>query len=244
MALFGKQFFKSSDARAEDAYRSGVLAVSAKKFQEAYDHFNRAAEGEHGSAYYNLFLLHGGGYLPTFDLDAAADNFYKAAAIGHPKAEQQLYMLEGADRAGFGMDNLAALASGSVETGFLPPILMVCASRFVNAVSIKYGATMDVIAYELDAASASEDEYVQAFIRRTGVASSFYRGGLNRLVEGSAADQITDGLNDFSLALSRSGMGSKLGKMARCTVVGHMIKKSYLGENASPLLGVKRFFEV
>ena len=54
MALFGKQFFKSSDARAEDAYRSGVLAVSAKKFQEAYDHFNRAAEGEHGSAYYNL----------------------------------------------------------------------------------------------------------------------------------------------------------------------------------------------
>ena len=57
-------------------------------------------------------------------------------------------------------------------------------------------------------------------------------------------DQITDGLNDFSLALSRSGMGSKLGKMARCTVVGHMIKKSYLGENAAPLLGVKRFFEV
>ena len=158
MALFGKQFFRSSDATAEDAYRSGVMAMTAKDFQGAYHHFNRAAEGEHGSAYYNLFLLHGGGYLPTFDLDAAADNFYKAAAIGHPKAEQQLYMLEGADRAGFGMDNLAALAAGSVETGFLTPILMVCACRFVSAVSIKYGATMDVIAYELDAASSSEDE--------------------------------------------------------------------------------------
>jgi hypothetical protein len=244
MALFGKQFFKSSDARAEDAYKSVVLAVSAKKFQVAYDHFNRAAEGEHGSDCYNLFLLYGGGYLPTFDLDAAADNFYKAAAIGHPKAEQQLYMLEGADRAGFGMDNLAALTAGPVETGFLPPILMVCACRFVSAVSIKHGATMDVIAYELDAASFSKDGYVQAFIRRMGIAPSFYRGGINRLVEGSAAYQITDGLNDFSLARSRSGMGSKLGKMTRRTVVGHLIKKSYVGENAAPLLGVQRFFEV
>lgn len=243
MAFFGKQFFKSSDARAEEAYKSGVLAVSAKNFQDAYDHFNRAAEGEHGSAYYNLFLLHGGGYLPTLDLNVAADNFYKAAAIGHPKAEQQLFMLEGADRAGFGMDNLAALAARSVETGFLPPVLMVCVCRFVSAVSVKYGATMDVIAYELDAASSSEEGYVQAFIRRTGIASSFYRGGMNRLVEGSAADQIADGLNNFSVVLSRSGMGSKLGKMARCTVVGHLIKKSYLGENAAPLLGVRRFLE-
>lgn len=40
------------------------MAVTAKDFQGAYHHFNRAAEGEHGSAYYNLFLLHGGGY-PT-----------------------------------------------------------------------------------------------------------------------------------------------------------------------------------
>lgn len=79
---------------------------------------------------------------------------------------------------------------------------------------------------------------------KTLIASSFYRGGLNRLIEGSAANQITDGLNDFSFALSRSGMERKLGKMARCTVVGHMIKKSYLGENAAPLLGVQRFFEV
>lgn len=241
MALFGKQFFKSSNARAEDAYRSGVLAVSAKEYQSAYKLFNRAAEAEHGSAYYNLFLLHGGGYLSTFDLDAAADNYYKAAEIGHPKAKEQLYMLEGADRAGFGMDNLAVLASGSVETGFLPPLLMVCACRFVSAVCLKYGATMDVLAYELDAASTSEDSYVRAFVLRTGINQDFYRGGLDRLVEGSAADQITDGLNDVSLALSRSGMGSRLGKMARCTTVGHMIKKSFLGENAAPLLGVKGF---
>ena len=242
MALFGKQFFKSSNESAEEAYRSGVLAVSAKEYQSAYELFNRAAEAEHGSAYFNLFLLHGGGYLSTFDLDAAADNFYKAAAIGHPKAKEQQYMLEGADRAGFGMDNLAALAARSVESGFLPPILMVCACRFVSAVCLKYGATMDVIAYELDAASSSEDSYVGAFVRRTGIDQNFYRGGLNRLVEGSSADQITDGLNDFSLALSRSGMGSRLGKMARCTIVGHIIKKSYLAERAAPLLGVKSFF--
>lgn len=243
MALFGKQFFRSTNERAEEAYRAGVLAVSAKDYQGAYELFNRAAEAEHGSAYYNLFLLHGGGYLSSFDLDAAADNYYKAAEIGHPKAKAQLYMLEGADRAGFGMDNLAVVAAGSVETGFLPPVLMVCACRFVSAVCTKYGATMDVIAYELDAASSSEDGYVGAFVRRTGIDQNFFRGGLNRLVEGSAADQITDGLNDFSLALSRSGMGSSLGKMARCTIVGHLIKKSYLGEKAAPLLGVTRFFE-
>lgn len=242
MAIFGKQFFKSANASAEEAYKSGVLAVGAREYQNAYELFNRAAEAQHGSAYYNLFLLHGGGYLSTFDLDAAADNYYKAAELGHPKAKEQLYMLEGADRAGFGMDNLAVLAAGSVETGFLPPILMVCACRFVSAVCLKYGATMDVIAYELDAASTSEDSYVMTFVRRTGINQDFYRGGLNRLVEGSSADQITDGLNDFSLALSRSGMGSKLGKMARCTTVGHLIKKSYLGESAAPLLGVKGFF--
>ena len=242
MALFGKQYFKSPNESAEMAYAAGVLAVTAKEYQAAYELFNTAAEAEHGSAYFNLFLLHGGGYLSTYDLDAAADCFYKAAAIGHPTAKEQLWMLEAADRAGFGMDNLAAYAARSVETGFLPPILMVCACRFVIAICLKYGATMDVIAYELDSANSIDDKYVSAFVRRTGIDQNFYRGGMQRILEGSSADQITDGLNDFGQALSRSGMGSRLGVMACCTVVGHMIRKSYLGENAVPLLGVKGFF--
>lgn len=243
MALFGKQHFKSLNENAEMAYKLGVLAVSAKEYQAAYELFNKAAEAEHGSAYFNLFLLHGGGYLSTYDLDAAADCFYKAAAIGHPTAKEDLWMLEAADRAGFGMDNLAAYASRSVETGFLPPLLMVCACRFVIAICLKYGATTDVIAYELESASSIDDKYVRAFVRRTGIDQNFYRGGMKRVVEGSSADTITDGLNDFGLALSRSGMGSRLGIMACCTVVGHVIRKSYLGESAAPLRGVKEFFD-
>lgn len=244
MALFGKQYFKSPNESAEMAYRAGVMAVSAKNYQAAYEHFNEAAEAEHGSAYFNLFLLHGGGYLSTYDLDAAADCHYKAAAIGHPTAKDQLWMLEAADRAGFGMDNLAAYAARSVETGFLPPLLMTCACRFVSAVCLKYGAVAEVIAYELESASSIDDNCVDAFVRRTGIDQSFYRGGMKRVVEGSAADQITDGLNQFGQALSRSDMSSRLGMMACCTVVGHLIRKSYLGESAAPLRGVKQFFAV
>lgn len=30
--------------------------------------------------------------------------------------------------------------------------------------------------------------------------------------------------------------------MARCTMVGYVIRKSYLGDQSEPLLGVKDFF--
>lgn len=107
---------------------------------------------------------------------------------------------------------------------------MVYACRSVGAVSIKYGARIEVFDYELDAASSSKDGYVQACIRRTGIGHGFYKGRLNRLVERSIADRFPDGLNDFSLPLSRFGLGSKIGQIARCSIVGHMIKQSYLGK--------------
>ena len=46
MALFGKQHFKSPNESAEMAYKLGVLAVSAKEYQAAYEFFNKAAEAE------------------------------------------------------------------------------------------------------------------------------------------------------------------------------------------------------
>ena len=49
MALFGKQHFKSPNESAEMAYKLGVLAVSAKEYQAAYEFFNKAAEAERGS---------------------------------------------------------------------------------------------------------------------------------------------------------------------------------------------------
>lgn len=241
MALFGKQFFKSSDANAEKSYKEGVNAVSRGDYVKAYHLLNKASEAGHPSAYYNLFLIHGGGYITPFDPDAAADNFYKAAAANHPKAKEQLFMLEGADRAGYGMENLARTAAASQKTGYLPPILMVCGCRFVDSVATKFGATMDVIAYELDAASMSDKKFVSSFITRTGVSPSVYRGGMGRLVDGSAADQITDGLNQMSIALIGSKMGSDLALMARCTVVGYVIKKSHLGSRSSHLYGAKEF---
>lgn len=241
MAIFGKQFFKSTDVKAESSYKEGVNAVSRGAYLKAYHLFNEAAKSGHASAYYNLFLIHGGGYITPFDPDAAADNFYKAAAANHPKAKKQLFMLEGADRAGYGMDNLARTAAASEQTGYLPPIFMVCGCRFVDSVSKQFGATMDVVAYELDAASMSDKKFVRSFITRTGVAPSVYKGGMERLIDGSAADQITDGLNQMSVALMGSNMNNDLALMARCTMVGYMIKKSHLGVRSSHLLGVQEF---
>lgn len=242
VAIFGKQFFKSNDVKAENSYKAGVHAVECEAYLKAYHLFNEAAKTGHASAYYNLFLIHGGGYITPFDPDAAADNFYKAAAANHPTAKKQLFMLEAADRGGYGMDNLARTAAASEQTGYLPPIFMVCGCRFVDSISKKFGATMDVVASELDAGSMSDKKFVRSFITRTGVTPSVYRGGMDRVIEGSAADQIIEGLNQISIALMGSRMNKDLALMARCTMVGYMIKKSHLGIKSSHLLGVQEFF--
>lgn len=243
MPVFGKQFFKSPNETAEAAYAAGVIAVSRGDYFTACHLFNQAAEAGHASAYYNLFLLQGGGYISPLDPDAAADCFYKAAASEHPTAMAHSYLLKAADRAGFGMDNLAIMAASSQETEHLPPLLLVCGCRYLDAVSKKFGAVTDVIAYELDAASNSEKSYVREFIARTGIDTNVYLGGMNRLIDGSAADEITDGLNQLSIALGRSMLTDDQAMMVRCTMLGYLIGKSHLCDRSSHLLGVSDFFQ-
>lgn len=81
--------------------------------------------------------------------------------------------------------------------------------------SLQYGATNDVIAHELDAVATSENPATIQFLRRTGIPPSS-EGRLNRLTRGSAADQITDGLNELHLGRT-SGLADELCLMARCT---------------------------
>lgn len=242
MPEVGKQFFTSASAAVEDSYRAGVVALQGNDFNVACKHFVAAAGGGHVSAYYNLSLLLGGGYVSPYDIDLAADCWYKAAAGEHPAASKLLYQLEAADRGGFGTQNLAKIACGPDADGSLIPSLMICAARFFDVLSRKFGATVDVIAYELDAASMSDHAFIGKFIERTGIGRDFYQGGLNRLKAGSAADQITDGLNELTIAMRRGGVSEKLAIMARCTIVGHIISKSPYGERSQPLKGVDTFF--
>lgn len=119
---------------------------------------------------------------------------------------------------------------------------MICAARFFDVTCKKYGATNDVIAYELDGAASSDWKFIHSFIGRTGIDSSFYEGGLNRLSEGSAADQVTDGLNALSVAMGQIGYDQNLIVMARCSIVGYIILKSPYRQNAEPLRGIDAFF--
>ncbi|NDR58268.1 sel1 repeat family protein [Aliiruegeria sabulilitoris] len=243
MALFRKPFFKSGNSGVEADYIAGVTYIQRGDWAAASRHFLRAAEGGHISALYNLSLIWGSGTITPYDFDAAADCWYKAAAAGHPKAKESLWLLEAADRGGFGSDNLVALLQSQPGQGdVLPAVLMICAARFYDVVCKQYGATSDVIAYELDGAMTSDWKFVHDYVKRTGIDRSVYEGGLERLKEGSAADQVTDGLNDFSNALRQKGFDQKLIVMARCSIVGYIIQKSPFGGRAEALRGADSFF--
>ena len=105
MALFRLPSFKSKDDKIEVFYTNGVLAVQAEKYDLANTNFRKAAEGGHVSAFYNLALLNGAGYISPYDLDLAIDYFYKAANAEHPTATENRWLLEAADRGGFGTQN-------------------------------------------------------------------------------------------------------------------------------------------
>ncbi len=154
-----------------------------------------------------------------------------------------LWQLEAADRGGFGADNLAKFTAEANAGNSLVPSIMICAARFYDVICRKYGATVDVIAHELDAAATSDFYFVHSFIKRTGIDTRFYDGGLNRLKPGSAADQITDGLNKLYVAMRHSGASDKLALMARCSIVGHIIAKSPYGDRSQPLCGLDTFFD-
>lgn len=235
-------FFKSTDHDVEASYNLGVKALQDRDINSASQLFGEAAKGGHISALYNLSLLWGGGYVTPYNFDLAADCWYKSATAGHPNAQSTIFMLEAADRGGFGADNLVKFIEREGVSAQLVPQVMICAARFYDAICRKYGATVDVIAYELDAAANSDFDFVQAFIQRTGIGMDFYSGGLDRLETGSAADQITDGLNALCIAMRHSGVSDKLTVMARCSIVGHIIAKSPYGAHAKPLRGIDTFF--
>lgn len=243
MALFQKSFFKSSNTFVENEYVNGVGCLKRGEWTAASRHLSLAAKGGHVSATYNLSLLWGSGRVTPYDFDAAADCWYKAAAMGHPAAKETLWLIEAADRGGFGSDNLARMTLQQGSQNGLVATIIVCAARFYDVICRKFGATNDVIAYELDGAATSDWHFIHSFINRTGIDKSFYGGGLNRLKEGSAADQVTDGLSGFSVAMREAGFDAETTAMARCSIVGYIILKSPYGEKSEPLFGLDKFFD-
>ena len=242
MAEFQNPFFTSSSEGVETEYVAGVIALQGSDYHAASRHFANAAQGGHVSALFNLSLLWGGGSVTPYDFDLAADCWYKAAEAGHPRAKASLWQLEAADRGGIGADNLVKFVEEANAGNIIIPSIMICAARFYDVICRKYGATADVIAYELDAAATSDFDFVHSFIKRTGIDRSFYDGGLNRLKPGSAADQITDGLNKLHVSMLRSGVSDKLTAMSRCSIVGYIIAKSPYSDRAQPLRGLDTFF--
>ena len=157
MALFQNPFFKSDSDFTERQYEIGVRFLAEKDYGQANQYLKKAAEDGHISALYNLAILHGSGVLEPIDVDFAAECFYKAAHAGHPSAQQNLFMLEAADRAGMGTTHLANLALNSPPVdGMLPYLVMITGCRFYAAVCKATDATQQVINYELDAASSRE----------------------------------------------------------------------------------------
>jgi TPR repeat protein len=242
MKIFQNSFFKSKDDSVENLYRQGVLHLKANDYYAADRSLRKAADAGHVSALYNSFLLNGGGFISPYDIDLAADCFYKAAKAEHPSASKNLFMLAAADRGGFGADNLTHLASSIPPQDGLSALLMVCAARFFHAVAEAHEATSAVIAHELNAASYSENRGVLNFVHRTGVPDSFYNGPLSKLEEGGAADQITDGLEGLSHALRSAGHAPEICAMVRCSIVGYIVSKSPHGKKSKPLLGLDKFF--
>ncbi|WP_147269707.1 sel1 repeat family protein [Rhodanobacter denitrificans] len=242
MNLFQGSWFKSTNDSIESRYQQGVSYLKANYHSGADRCLREAAAGGHASALYNLAILHGCGVLSPYDLDFAATCYYKAAKLGHPSAAKSVFMLEAADRGGFGSDNLAQLAAKTPPDRWFSSILMICATRYFSAVSKLHGATDLVIASELHGASISECPGILSFIERTGVPTSLYSDHRTYLEPGSAADQITDGLNSFSAALRAAGNERMLWIAARCTIVGYMISKTSLGDSSKPLLGLVDFY--
>ncbi|HIV79097.1 MAG TPA: hypothetical protein H9899_16385, partial [Candidatus Sphingomonas excrementigallinarum] len=241
MHSFANPFYRSPSDDIEATYAEGVLAIQNGDFGTADHALRRAAAGGHVSALYNLAILHGNGLASPWDPEFGIECFYKAADAGHPNASKGRWMMEGADRGGFGTDNLTRFASQMSPEDGLDAMIMLCACRFIEVLCRQHDATDAVIAYELDAASISDDPAVLRYVERTGMAHHFYDGGLNRLEPGSAADQITDALNNFSVAMKRAGFDKRMVIVARCTIIGHLIRVSRHGSRCKPLLGVQQF---
>lgn len=253
----GAQHFISDDDETESRYSSGVQCLRRGDFDEANTNFKAAALKGHVSAYWNLALLNGSGRITPFDIDYAADCFLTAANGGHPIATKALYMLEAADRGGFGYNNLETMITDGDAMDCLPAILIICACRFTHALCKQHGVTDEVITYELPAAAKSDNLAIREFVRRTGIDlprrpmkwvqespdDSHMEFFSPDLEDGSPADGITDGFNQITVAFMRAGYSDELAAFARCTVLGYLVSKSERGTHAEPLLGFEQFFE-
>lgn len=243
MKIFGKAFFESKNLDIEGAYSTGIYCLKNNDIYGANDYFKQAAVEGHISALYNLSLINGGGSVSPYNIDFAVECFRKAAAGGHPTAKKFSAWLGKADDTSFGTIALAMFASKCPAQNEPHHLLMMVACRLYAALCERYGATEAVIRYELDAASTSDHGYVHEFIKRTGIKKPTYESALNSLEEDSAADQITDGLNNLHTGLKQSGYSDDLCIMIRCTIVGYIISKSAHSATARPLLGVDKFFD-
>lgn len=244
MPEFQKPFFMSSSIQTEREYANGVNYLAQENWYSAFDCLIKAAENGHVSATFNLSVLISSGRLTPFDIDFAADCLYSAHQAGHPGAVQFARMLDAADRAVYGTINLADYASAiNVPTdGALPSMLVLCCCRYYWAICQAHDVVDDVIRYELDAARTSDFKFVHRFADRTGIPHDDYSGGLTSLESGSAADQITDGLNLLAVKMLQSGFSHAHTVMTRCTIVGYIISKSRYAALSKPLYGVDRFF--
>ena len=242
MRLFGSAFFRSESESIEAAYTKGVLAIQKGDYQEADRHLRQAAKGGHVSALFNLGLLHGAGEVSPMDPDFAIECLYKAAEAGHPKAQElKEGFLEPADRGSYGTVNLVQNAAHIGPESGMTYLLMLNACRLIEVLCRQYDATDQVIAYELDGASHSDYPMVHRYLERTGIPTEFYADGLNSLEPGCPADEITDVLNRFSVAMGQAGYDDELVIYARCTIVGHLIRASRHGSKSKPLLGKEEF---
>jgi len=128
----------------------------------------------------NLYLMWGTGAVSPYDFDAAADCWYKAAALGHPKAKESLWLIEAADRGGFGTEILADFAEkqGS-QNGLVAPV-MICAARFFDVLCRKYGESDVVINAVEGHHNDVEPTSVYTFLTAAADAASAGRPGARR----------------------------------------------------------------
>jgi hypothetical protein len=252
----GAQHFISDDDEAESHYIKGILSLRRADFDETYANFKDAASKGHVSAHWNLALLIGSGRITPLDIDHAADCFRAAANGGHPTATNSIYMLDAADRGGFGYNNLETMIVAGGAKDYLPAILIICACRFTYALCKQYDVVDEVINYEVPAAAKSDSPAIREFVRRTGIDLPRRRvmvqdpldfPGLGLIIPdleaGSPADQITDGFNQITVAFQAAGYSDDLTAFARCTILGYIVSKSGRGAHADPLLGFDRFFD-
>ncbi|WP_299913375.1 hypothetical protein [uncultured Paracoccus sp.] len=240
MELYG---FSDDPTTGHDLFRSAVSAVASDNFYEADGLLRKSMLRGFMPAYFNSAILNGQGCISPFNIDYAVECYRTAAQLGHERAAELLQIINNADIAHLTISDITNLATALEHGTFLNPIHTMVACRFYKSLCEKTSSLEEVILYEIEAASQSEYRSVLEFVDRTGIPPESYEGAYGRLVAGSPADKITDGLNELTVAMSRSGASERSYLFQRCTIVGYLVSRSRLGKDAKLLLGIEDFFE-